>query len=131
MNKSESFSDAFRLALDIRGLTQLKFSEMMGVFPSQVANWATGKQVPYKRNQYKIGELLNFTFKETHDGWELIESNYPETNKAESRVSEPTLNYTPLPSAAATLEDLEKMLEMVESTVRIARTAIIELKRRG
>ena len=104
---------------------------MMGVFPSQVANWATGKQIPFKRNQYKIGQLLNFSFIESADGWELVETNYQDTLKSESKTEEPNVPYVAIPSTKATLEDLERMLELVESTVRIARASITELRKKS
>lgn len=113
--------------LDSKGLTQLKFSEMMGVDPSQTAKWVMNHNTPYQRTRYKMSEVLNVKFLQLEQGWGLEEIVRP----APSVISEPATPYMPLPSTTATLEDLERMLELVESTVRIARASIIELRKKS
>ena len=110
----------------MKGLSASDLSRITGIDNAQISRWLSGKNTPVSKSIINISKALTCRIKKSAGVWsvELLESK-------DFLLNEPEVPYIAIPSTAATLEDLERMLELVESTVRIARASITELSKKS
>jgi transcriptional regulator with XRE-family HTH domain len=112
--------------IEKQGLKQSFLAKKVDATKSQMSRWISGGVTPSKRMQLLLCSAMKVDIMQVDGGYTVSS-----VTSQPSIIEEPNVPYLPIPSATATLEDLERMLELVESTVRIARASITELRKKS
>lgn len=111
-NISESVKDNIRKHRKERGLSQKKFSELMGVTSSTASTWELGKSEISLKTAEKICEVLNISPLELF-GAEMIESDEDIVDYLNIIMAKPELKTLIAASSELSDEDFEKVMQVI------------------